>query len=277
MAKKRVEKDYDEYLVKVPKKDKAGNDITEDKLGGGGRHRKDGTISGMAYDFKKVDSSETAEKRRREQEFELEKLAHEEKIAKYESRKSKVDTAGEVLELINNGLTFLNDHPEIIEFVVEKGIKIKNFAAPRIAGFISGFKEGLNKNLKAEQVIEKYEEENGIVLSEEDFDIEDVLEPVDDNVEELSIEEARELVIGILVNYINMKKNLEKLSKARINKNTTEELELDDAIKYLEHLVKEYPQLMDITTTDSVNELLKKNHYLIEGSKVRAALKIGEL
>ena len=74
-----------------------------------------------------------------------------------------------------------------------------------------------------------------------------------------------------------MKKNLEKLSKARINKNTTEELELDDAIKYLEHLVKEYPQLMDITTTDSVNELLKKNHYLIEGSKVRAALKIGEL
>lgn len=275
MAKKRIEKDYDEYIVKVSRKDKDGNDITGDKIRGGGRRRKDGTISAMPYDFKQIDSDKSEEKHKKEQrQYELEKLAHEEKIAKYNSRKSKVDTAGEVLELINNGLTFLNEHPEVIEFVVEKGIKIRNFAAPRIEGFISGFKEGLNKNIKADRIIEEYEEKNGMTVSDEDFNIEEVLVSSQEEVEELSLEEARELVLGILINYIDMKKKLEKLSKARINKYSTEEIELDDAIRYLENLVEEYPQLMDISTTESVNDLLMKNGCFIESSKVKAALKI---
>jgi len=46
-----LDRDYDIVIGKVPRKDKKGNDITEDKLGAGGRHRSDGTYSGVAYDF----------------------------------------------------------------------------------------------------------------------------------------------------------------------------------------------------------------------------------
>lgn len=47
----QVDQDYDIAIAKIPRTDRSGNDITKDKLGGGGWHRPDGTISGMAYDF----------------------------------------------------------------------------------------------------------------------------------------------------------------------------------------------------------------------------------
>lgn len=43
-------RDYDLAVYKVPRRDKNGNDITGDKVGAGGRHRGDGTYSGVAYD-----------------------------------------------------------------------------------------------------------------------------------------------------------------------------------------------------------------------------------
>ena len=41
---------YDLVVYKVPRRDKNGKDITGDKVGAGGRHRGDGTYSGVAYD-----------------------------------------------------------------------------------------------------------------------------------------------------------------------------------------------------------------------------------
>ena len=54
-------RDYDLAIYKVPRKDKNGNDITGDKVGAGGRHREDGTYSGVAYDPEILD--EEAERR----------------------------------------------------------------------------------------------------------------------------------------------------------------------------------------------------------------------
>ena len=54
-------RDYDLAIYKVPRKDKNGNDITGDKVGSGGRHRGDGTYSGVAYDPEILD--EEAERR----------------------------------------------------------------------------------------------------------------------------------------------------------------------------------------------------------------------
>ena len=53
------ERDYDYVVGKLPRKDKSGNDASGDKIGKGGRHREDGTFSGMAYDLKVVDSDPT--------------------------------------------------------------------------------------------------------------------------------------------------------------------------------------------------------------------------
>lgn len=49
--------DFDYYKVKVPRKDKNGNDITSDKVSKGGRRRGDGTFSGLAYDFEKFEDN----------------------------------------------------------------------------------------------------------------------------------------------------------------------------------------------------------------------------
>ena len=56
------EKDFDYVIGKLPRKDKDGNDATGDKIGKGGRHRDDGTFSGMAYDLKVVDEDPTKPK-----------------------------------------------------------------------------------------------------------------------------------------------------------------------------------------------------------------------
>ena len=43
-------RDCDLAVYKVPRKDKNGNDIADDKVSAGGRHRGDGTYPGAAYD-----------------------------------------------------------------------------------------------------------------------------------------------------------------------------------------------------------------------------------
>ena len=49
------DRDFDWGMCKIPRKDKNGNDISNDRIGKGGRHRSDGTYSGPVYDIEKVD------------------------------------------------------------------------------------------------------------------------------------------------------------------------------------------------------------------------------
>lgn len=46
--------DYDEYIVKVPRRDKDGNDISDLAPESGGRRRDDGTLAALATDFRRV-------------------------------------------------------------------------------------------------------------------------------------------------------------------------------------------------------------------------------
>lgn len=53
------DRDFDYVVGKLPRKDKAGNDTTGDRIGKGGRHRDDGTYSAVAYDLEVVDEDPT--------------------------------------------------------------------------------------------------------------------------------------------------------------------------------------------------------------------------
>ena len=57
MADNKDNRDYDYVVGKLPRKNKDGKDISDDKIGKGGRRREDGTISSMAYDLKVVDEN----------------------------------------------------------------------------------------------------------------------------------------------------------------------------------------------------------------------------
>ena len=52
------ERDYDEYVVKVKRRNEKGEDLTGDDVGSGGRRREDGTLSAQYYDPRPYDPSE---------------------------------------------------------------------------------------------------------------------------------------------------------------------------------------------------------------------------
>lgn len=77
--------------------------------------------------------------------------------------------------------------------------------------------------------------------------------------ENMSLEEARELILEILLNYISMKKKLNRLSNANIQNVESQKLNVDDVIVQLDSLIKRYPALMDENTTKDILALLKMN------------------
>lgn len=190
-------KDYEEYKVKVPKYDKEGNDITGDKLGKGGRHRENGTFSAMAYDFQPLEESESKESREY-LERKLMILAQEEKQAEIEERQSTFDTINNVMDTINNVLKFIEEHPEIIEGVIRASKKAKVIATKGRDKFIALVHREKQElpNLEVSNISEKnIVDTSEKCISENNYQ----------KKEYISLEEARELAIGILLDYISMK------------------------------------------------------------------------
>lgn len=92
--------------------------------------------------------------------------------------------------------------------------------------------------------------------------------------EEMRIEEARSLVIDILANYISMKRNLDRLSKAKINEINMPQLDMNQVLSYMDTIVEKYPALMDKQTSISVLDILNSNSNRAENKKILEVLKI---
>ena len=259
-------KDYEEYKVKVPKYDKEGNDITGDKLGKGGRHRGNGTFSAMAYDFQPLEESESKESREY-LERKLMILAQEEKQAEIEERQSTFDTINNVMDTINNVLKFIEEHPEIIEGVIRASKKAKVIATKGRDKFIALVHREKQElpNLEVSNISEKnIVDTSGKCISENNYQ----------KKEYISLEEARELAIGILLDYINMKKKIDRLSNADFDRAEMPKLDVNQVTLDLNLLIEKYPALMDDKTSSSVLSLLRLNTDKVENDKIKEILKI---
>lgn len=118
-------RDYDEYKVK--RYDKDGNDISGDKLGGRGRHRDDGTISAMAYDFEPLDSADDFSGMSRDElEYILAQYAYQEETAESRQDHSVIELADNIFTLINHGIDFFEGHPEAAEKLINGGKKLSS-------------------------------------------------------------------------------------------------------------------------------------------------------
>ena len=244
-------KDYEEYKVKVPKYDKEGNDITGDKLGKGGRHRGNGTFSAMAYDFQPLEESESKESREY-LERKLMILAQEEKQAEIEERQSTFDTINNVMDTINNVLKFIEEHPEIIEGVIRASKKAKVIATKGRDKFIALVHREKQElpNLEVSNISEKnIVDTSEKCISENNYQ----------KKEYISLEEARELAIGILLDYINMKKKIDRLSNADFDRAEMPKLDVNQVTLDLNLLIEKYPALMDDKTSRSELSLLRLN------------------
>lgn len=283
MGQKVDDRDYEEYKVKVPKRDKEGNDITSDKLGKGGRHRDDGTFSGMAYDFQPLEGSND-EKTREDLENEIEMLAYEERMPETQEERSALDTINDVFNTINSILELLAEHPEIIERAINVGKKVKHGVIKgkdKVASFIfkeKGRLQGVdtdNHRVKTTKTVKSMD--NNI---KECFDDVSIASNSQKKVN-MSIAEARELIIGILSDYISMKKSyismrekMDRLSNANVDNTAISKLDVNQVIAKMELLIKNYPALMDDSTSKSVLTLLKLNTDEIENRKIKEVLQI---
>ena len=277
---KSNEPDYDEYIVKVPKQDKEGNDITGDKLGKGGRHRGDGTFSAMAYDFRPIEDDSPS---REDLEYQLESMAHEERMAEIQRKQSTVDTITATLSSINNILEFINQHPEILQAVYKLWIKAKNGVIDAKSKMVTAVRGDKGKQ-KSEKSTQKSASKQkpadtslAVTASNEIITENSEAEASQIERENLSIEEARELVLNILLKYVSLKRDISRLANANIDNGQRMELNVEDVIAQLDSVVSKYPALMDDNTTESISALLKMNINSQENEKIKEVLKIDGL
>lgn len=212
-------------------------------------------------------------------EYELEKLAHDERIAEIQARQSAADTVTSILNLIDTVVTFVGEHPEVVVATVRAGKKAKQGIANVKNKLVTVIKDGKEKTKESvKKVAHKPKtSDTQITVRARNEVIKEVSETSQVERENMSIEEARELILEILLNYISMKKKLNRLLNANIKNVERQELNVDGVIAQLDSLIKEYPALMDESTTENITALLKMNAGLQENAKIKEALRIDGL
>lgn len=201
--------------------------------------------------------------------YELRRIVKEER-AKQEEAPSTLDTFNLVSECLTE---FLNDNPEVAEAIITGGRKIKDTIFGGVKSTVSGVKSlfsGLKKT-KAETVRTTARE----IVQLEETDI--IGNPViinENECEEMSIDEVRSLIIRILDNYVSMKRDIDRLTKAKINDVNMPKLDMDQVLAYIDSIAEKYPALMDKKTSLSVFNILNTNANTFENEKIMEALRI---
>ncbi len=214
-------------------------------------------------------------------EYELEKLAHNERMAEIQARQSASDTVTSILKLIDTVVTFVGENPEVVVATVRAGKKAKQSienVKKKLDTVVRDEKEKAKAKKPAKKVSHKPKTSDiQIAAKAKNEIIKEVSETSQVERENIGIEEARELILEILLDYISMKKKLNRLSNANIKNIERQELNVDDVIAQLDSLIKDYPALMDESTTENISALLKMNVSLQESEKIKEALRIDDL
>ena len=163
-------------------------------------------------------------------EYELAKMAHEERMAEVRSRQSTADIITSVLNLIDTTVTFLAENPEVLEAAVNLGKKAKNGIAgvknKLTLAALDGKKQKKNKeNIK--NAVSAPEITDAKIAAEV---ISDAMKTSQSERDNISVEGARELILGILMDYISMKKKLNRLTNANIDNIKRQELDVGEVI-----------------------------------------------
>ncbi len=235
-----VDRDYDIAIAKIPRTDRSGNDITEDKLGGGGRHRSDGTISGMAYDFEIIDKDRL---------FNIDREKHVPELSKEVSLK---DMLIENLLVLIVGCIF----DELVLPASKK--KIKKLIAntkPVLTGILDSIR---GKETRAEQILREYEEKKAALTVPNTEE-----ESVEENgVEFVTSEEEKRIIINMRCYAILLANEIQKYSKICIIRDT-------DLDEYIEERLK-FEKLMTQDTMNGIQSLLEnKEQFCLDEMTVR--------
>ena len=214
----------------------------------------------------------------------LQEMAFHEKQTGQDRDLSRLDTLNSCFELLVNLsnilLVVLDRHPEYVVAIVERVRHIiQNVSEGKIVKVIKSAINGKQK-INAERFLK----EQTICKKQTDVAVKKMTSPVvepivpseDEQKEDMSIEEARILILNILRNYISMKKNLDRLSKANISESELLQIDVNQVLAYMDSEIDKFPAVMDEKTSLSVNDILNENSDIAENIKIRKVLKIEE-
>lgn len=192
-----------------------------------------------------------------------------------------LDTINLCLELVNNALGFLNDHPEVVVAIAKGGKKVKKIISKgthKIAiGVKSAFKKKNSIETKEIPRVNDLKDDEGsveIVIQTNESDVIETTISEEDERVEMSVEEARSLVIDTLINYINMRKNIDMLSNAQINNIDMPQIDIEKIISLMEGIVLRYPSLIDKDTSVSIFDILNSYPGFVDSDRIIETLNI---
>lgn len=254
------EKEYDYVIGKLPRKDKEGKDTTGDKIGKGGRHRKDGTYSSVVEDIQIIDDPADV--------YDPKPRYVEPQRKRYEDfsvgEQIIIDVAGIV---INRGLDFLTGWAldSFDAWLNEKRSK-------KAVGRSSAANDKKNTKqkkytTKAERILAEMEQEKSAVPTPRKTTI--VLPDVDTAYEQFTFnmtsEEAQKELLDAFVLYLISAKKLWKLSHANIvdgageistGQDLIDKLSSQPIIENVNALLESNPSLLDDWQTLALSDIL---------------------
>lgn len=252
------DRDYDEYKVKVKRYDKDGNDISGDKLGGGGRHRDDGTISAMAYDFEPLDSTDDFPcMSRAELEYTLAQYAYQEEAEETHQDHSIIELADNILTLINHGIDFFKEHPETAAKLFNGGRKAVLTAKKQTDKIISSIKGTNSKKHSSAPCTAIQPSCRSAIKESKEINIS---ETADRHGEEMTLEQAQAEYIEFFKDFLRTKKRAKRLANIHIIDADVQKLDMDQNLALMNSLVEKYPALLDEKIQFQVIEMLRASN-----------------
>lgn len=245
------DRDYDIAISKVPRRGKKGEDITGDKLGGGGRHRDDGTISGMAYDFEILDDDKF---------FNGDKEEYVPKFSTTDVLKASI-IENFLMPVVEYFFDELEYHAEIFlvdkvfPAVKRKGKKLIENIKPVITGIRDGI---MGKETRAEQIFREHEKRKA-ELAQSNISVKRADET---NIEYVTIEEEKCIITNMKCYAILLANEIQRYSKICVIKDT-------ESDEYIEER-KKFEKLMTQETMKGIQSLLEnKEQFCLDEIAIR--------
>jgi len=215
--------------------------------------------------------------------LDIERIVQEERLIEQQNKQQKLDIALGVLNGLNNLLTFLNDHPQIIESAVLTHYRLKESfsdAKKKIKSKLhrgKGNADNTNRGVQSNEIVQAESLlEEPLKKDTYQVDLYDVAEDDSDYFEVVDIEEARIRVLRTLSSYIEYKRNLHTLQRTKLRSGETIGLSSDEIVYFMEDSIKKHPELMDHKMILSVSHILQSNENKLENQRIFEALGVDE-
>ena len=248
------ERDFDYGICKIPRKDKDGNDISNDRIGRGGRHRSNGTYSGPVYDVEVVDGDPSVPRTK----------------TVYRDRTVVIEKEPPVWKLLAADLV-REYAPGLIDKGVDKAVdtarnwwsdRKEKKAAERLAKYEAqrntSRPQEAAPRLKAEQVLREAQESAKTAVAETRSTAVSAQDEFDSAYEQYTIhmtsEEAQKELIDIFILTIMREKKIQRLRHARV----------EDAAGHIVDGADLVKRLADPAVMRSINCILEQRTDLLD-------------